>query len=555
MKYIIQDNKIKRINISGLIIKGFIDKNSINKERRIFSGWGSVSIVDKQGDLIPIKEFRPVMEKLMARNAPVTDSHSNHVIGRIIDYEFKPTEEGHDGLYLTAEIFNHYPTDEQAWEKIKSGEFSGFSLGGKAGTKTPQCTNIGCYNVLGDIEAWEFSVVSVPANSKANIDKVNKLAKSDTQKSYIIKNGYIIQKPFAGYKDFEQCVNENKDKGNPQAYCGAIKHKVEDRLEGIMKGKVYVDNPQDAPKDKKVSEGERGGLYYESEGINLQEPKIKPQEERYWESGEIKPGQPFIPRREYIKELNEVPNGASVKRDSDGLLYYELDFEWEGKIYTWNKIKPSESTSKPTQKPPTQTLTPSEKNEIDKIYEGSDGISNIMEAWYEGADGQLSLDQTITKVFKLDPADSRIEGNPAIIGELTDEELNEFKKIYTITQTYLRKKYPNGKIILYRGVDGHTFSAFKNRRNGSNITLQTYNISSWSEGIHVAERFAEEQGKGVIIKIEVPIERIFSYYKIDSFAAEEGEATLIGPSVKGKLLKKINNIEDDNEEYYNEESE
>ncbi len=38
---------------------------------------------------------------------------------------------------------------------------------------------------------------------------------------------YIIQKPFAGYKDFEDCVNRNKDKSNPEAYCGAIKYKVE----------------------------------------------------------------------------------------------------------------------------------------------------------------------------------------------------------------------------------------------------------------------------------------------------------------------------------------
>lgn len=30
--------------------------------------------------------------------------------------------------------------------------------------------------------------------------------------------------PFAGYKDFDDCVSKNKDKGNPQAYC-AVVHK------------------------------------------------------------------------------------------------------------------------------------------------------------------------------------------------------------------------------------------------------------------------------------------------------------------------------------------
>ena len=33
--------------------------------------------------------------------------------------------------------------------------------------------------------------------------------------------------PFAGYKDFDECVSQNQDKDDPEAYCGAIKHKTE----------------------------------------------------------------------------------------------------------------------------------------------------------------------------------------------------------------------------------------------------------------------------------------------------------------------------------------
>jgi len=33
--------------------------------------------------------------------------------------------------------------------------------------------------------------------------------------------------PFAGYQDFDACVAQNKNKSNPQAYCGYIKHKSE----------------------------------------------------------------------------------------------------------------------------------------------------------------------------------------------------------------------------------------------------------------------------------------------------------------------------------------
>lgn len=34
--------------------------------------------------------------------------------------------------------------------------------------------------------------------------------------------------PFAGYEDFAACVRANQDKDDPEAYCGSIKHKVED---------------------------------------------------------------------------------------------------------------------------------------------------------------------------------------------------------------------------------------------------------------------------------------------------------------------------------------
>lgn len=35
--------------------------------------------------------------------------------------------------------------------------------------------------------------------------------------------------PFAGYRDFEDCKSKNRDKNDPDAYCGSIKHQVEDK--------------------------------------------------------------------------------------------------------------------------------------------------------------------------------------------------------------------------------------------------------------------------------------------------------------------------------------
>jgi hypothetical protein len=48
-----------------------------------------------------------------------------------------------------------------------------------------------------------------------------------------------LGEPFAGYKDFADCVAKNKDKSDPEAYCGYIKHKVEDpKKEGSVIAKI-----------------------------------------------------------------------------------------------------------------------------------------------------------------------------------------------------------------------------------------------------------------------------------------------------------------------------
>ena len=41
------------------------------------------------------------------------------------------------------------------------------------------------------------------------------------------QNPKIETKPFAGYEDFQDCVNKNKDKGDAEAYCATIMRKVE----------------------------------------------------------------------------------------------------------------------------------------------------------------------------------------------------------------------------------------------------------------------------------------------------------------------------------------
>lgn len=66
-----------------------------------------------------------------------------------------------------------------------------------------------------------------------------------------------IKLPFAGYKNFQDCVSQNQNKKNPEAYCAFIIHQVEgkkkqaekppkaqwDRCEGKVRGIASIKDP------------------------------------------------------------------------------------------------------------------------------------------------------------------------------------------------------------------------------------------------------------------------------------------------------------------------
>lgn len=66
-----------------------------------------------------------------------------------------------------------------------------------------------------------------------------------------------LGEPFAGYKDFDACVAANKDKSNPQAYCGYIKHKTEsDGSAGAMLLRDKKPLPLQRPEETNVLNNE-----------------------------------------------------------------------------------------------------------------------------------------------------------------------------------------------------------------------------------------------------------------------------------------------------------
>ena len=72
-----------------------------------------------------------------------------------------------------------------------------------------------------------------------------------------------LGEPFANYKNFADCVAKNKDKGDANAYCGAIKHKVEDAK--AKESEPVEEKVLDAKARKEIPHGEFA--YVDKDGV------------------------------------------------------------------------------------------------------------------------------------------------------------------------------------------------------------------------------------------------------------------------------------------------
>jgi len=256
----------------------------LDEDDRLVRGWLSVETKDKDGEIIPISELKRSMNTWMRRGGFVTDQHSNRVIGKVLNWkEDVHPKVGKKGIVLDYQIFDDYTIDDSVWNDIKAGKRS-LSFGGRA-VKQPKMvkdehTGEDAKELHG-IEAYEVASVIDPANKYAENIAVNFLAKGDKKKqirtvgmprrdliAYELFNkpydelsdaekelvhqrrmaddkikGMDIQKPFAGYKNFADCVSQNQDKRDPEAYCAVIMRAVE----GEKAKQEEVKKPEERP--------------------------------------------------------------------------------------------------------------------------------------------------------------------------------------------------------------------------------------------------------------------------------------------------------------------
>jgi len=168
--------------IGTLVTKSMTVLDSTD-ENRFFEGYLTVEMKDKQGEITVVDELYKVLPIWVDRGAPITDTHSNRVIGKGINFAKTTVTEGgvtYPAIKITGKIHKNYELDTDIWEKIKSGEYKGLSFGGATkANRVPKVMKDGdIAYALTDLEHYEVAVCKDPAVPLALITEFNSVAKA-----------------------------------------------------------------------------------------------------------------------------------------------------------------------------------------------------------------------------------------------------------------------------------------------------------------------------------------------------------------------------------------
>ena len=199
------------VRLQGSILK------QIDEQERLISGWISVEVVDREGEIVDIDDLKRALVKYFDRGAPLLFAHSNKPVGRILSWEERVhPETGRRGIYVIAKIFRNYSIDDVVWELIKEGRITGFSIGGQAEKHVATSEDGGEAVIRKNLELMEVSLVDRPANPYAVIDEVNVLAKGeDCESRYMEDDRHFKLMTCPGQRDNQKW-----------RYCGCVRYMI-----------------------------------------------------------------------------------------------------------------------------------------------------------------------------------------------------------------------------------------------------------------------------------------------------------------------------------------
>lgn len=152
-----------------------------NAEDRLLVSWASVEMKDHAGELIPIEDIIKQQDTLLERNGPMTDEHTNRVIGETLAYKVMEHPETKSvGVLHLDKTFSHNEFDDKIWGEIQSGERKGLSVGGfnTAESKGVDDVTGEEATVLEGFKQFETASVKDPCNPMALTEAYSVVAKS-----------------------------------------------------------------------------------------------------------------------------------------------------------------------------------------------------------------------------------------------------------------------------------------------------------------------------------------------------------------------------------------
>jgi hypothetical protein len=187
---------------NDIFFNQFVTKglHPIGGDQRFFEGYLTVQVKDKQGEITIVDELIKVLPIWMDRGAPISDTHSNRIIGKGISYakvDYKTKDGGTlPAIKITGKIHKDYHLDNEIWDKIKSGEYKGLSFGGATkANRTPKILKDGSVAYeLKSLEHYEVAVCKDPAVPLALITDYNPLAKAITDNVERREDGKMVIK-------------------------------------------------------------------------------------------------------------------------------------------------------------------------------------------------------------------------------------------------------------------------------------------------------------------------------------------------------------------------
>ena len=211
------------------------------------------------------------------------------VLGRVTDVEV-----AEEGLRFTAEL----DSSKERVQDIKKGYIKTVSIQAMVDE-----ADEGPDNRVDVNEFLELSATPIPgfeqaqataAASAVSIEKYMQEKEQDKK-----------SEPFAGYDDFDDCVQQNQDKSDPEDYCGAIKKQVEDEETESL------DDLDLVPTDEMKDEVDPGRECAEKKQAAIE--ACEKDDERYNDvNGETTVSQQ---EKEVLEELNKMTDEEKVEND------------------------------------------------------------------------------------------------------------------------------------------------------------------------------------------------------------------------------------------------